>query len=131
MLITHGCQISYVFCSAILKASEILYIFTSNSSLFELRAILRFCYSSLILSFFQTIAAPVVVLSSLNPLEQSFRSATTFCASKIALFQSFISSFPGNLELEIDQIDSVFSAESIVKLAEICRAKRWPYNLIY
>ncbi len=66
MLITHGCRISWVFCSAILKALEIRYISASNISLFEPKAILRSCHSSLILSFFQTTSAPVLALSSLN-----------------------------------------------------------------
>ena len=85
MLITHGCRISRVFCSAVLKASEIPHISASNISLFEPRATLRSCHSSLILCFFQTTAAPVLALSSLDPSHQSFKSAIPFCASKIVI----------------------------------------------
>ncbi len=120
MPITHSCQISRIFYSAILKASEIPHISASNIFLFEPRETLRSCHSSIILSFFQTIAAPILALSNLDPSEQSLKSAFLPCALKIALFLSSISSFPGNLELEIDRIGSVFLAGSIIKLTETC-----------
>ena len=124
MPITPGYQISRIFYSAILKASGIPHISASNIFLFESRATFSFCHSSLILSFFQTTAASVVALFSLDLLKQRFKSAIPSCPSKIGLFLSSISSFPGNIELEMYQIGLVSSARSIIKLTEICQARR-------
>ena len=131
MLISNSCRISWVFYYVIFKASDIPHISPSNIILFEPRAILRSSHSSLILSFFWTTSTLILACSSLDISHQSFRWAIFFHASKIDLFLSYISSFPENLKLGIDQISLVHSVGSVIKLTETYKARRLLYVLIY